>query len=169
MSVPSSSLLLDATDAEGAFTHKTPLSWSQGCQVEETGAGAEASLSITLIQIYYLLLDQKCTATFSKEAQWEQIVTIFTNTALQLPLIFSATEISDTATLTYAQMYDEQIFVTEISVQWKKKKGSHFRIYFNVWKIKAASQNFSHGKQVYHSTSEKMQYSKNQELFCLEN
>lgn len=85
--------------------------------MEETGAGAEASLSITLIQIYYLLLDQKCTATFPKEAQWEQIVTIFTNTALQLPLIFSATEISDIATLTYAQMYDEQIFVTEISVQ----------------------------------------------------
>lgn len=167
MSPPSSSLLLDATDAEEAFTHKTPLSWSQGCQVEATGAGAEASLLITLIQ--NLLLHQKCTATFSKEAQWEQLVTIFTNTALQLALVFSATEISDIATLPYAQMYDEQIFVTEISVQWKKKKGSHFRIYFNVWKIKAASQNFSHGTQVYHSTSEKRQYSKNHELICLEN
>lgn len=81
--------------------------------MEETGAGAEAWLPITLIQIlYYLLLHQKCTAIFSQEAQWEQFVTIFTNTALQLPLIFSATEISDTTTLTYTQMYDEQIFVT---------------------------------------------------------
>lgn len=38
-----------------------------------------------------------------------------------------------------------------------------------MWKIKAASQNFSQGKQVYHSSSAKIKYSKNQELFCLEN
>lgn len=76
-------------------------------------AGAEVCLSMTLIQIQYcLLLQQECTTIFAKEAQWEQFVTIFTNTALQLPLILSATQTSDTATLTHAQTYGEEIFVT---------------------------------------------------------
>lgn len=44
-----------------------------------------------------VVLHQECTAIFS---QWKKFVTIFTNTALQPPLIFSGAEISDTATLT---------------------------------------------------------------------
>lgn len=102
-----------------------------------------------------LVLQQERTATFARKAQWEQFVTIFTNTALQPALIFSAaiwySHAHVRTDIRWADLWDLNIG----AAKKKKKKRITFitfqQIYFNVWKIKAASQNFSHGKQVYHS------------------
>lgn len=76
--------------------------------------GVEAWLSTTWIHILYYLLFHQESHILTRGPVGAICHNIYKYYHLQmhLPLIFSVSEISDTATLTYSQMYEEQIFVT---------------------------------------------------------